>query len=787
MAKAPTLPSITATHYSAAQLNAAFDAIEAAFGNTLSLDGSTPNSMGADLDLNGNDLLNVGLLSADDITIDGTNVSGVLERAEDAADRSETAYAQASLLEGPWLNNADAVAADTVLSYTAGTGKVVVNTGDYVRTREEGYSYIVLASAATDQHLVTAGGIKLKVVGSYVSPDHFSGDDDDKIAAAYAVVNSGDIRACQFESRTYNIVDKPPAITRSDAIINFNNARLRYTVDSGESTFITVGDPLGSVTSRVIFANGRFECLNDATSAYHAFVIDNASSIYIMDFDLSKVPGILKMGETANCPRIRIANGTGSFRADRNIHTWEIYRGTDFRVDSLQITSSQTLNSGKAIWRIAPLDGIDTLRISDVACWANGEDYGFDCDLSNGALTNLWVINTVIDRCRKANIRITATGTTTNWARHWSFIRCYFRSLGGKLLEVSNTSTKCLIEKVHFIGSALHYAGGRMADIPAPTSTGTTQEFSWEDCDINEDLIYVSDITKDTSAVIIFTTPHGLTVGQVVKIEGVNGMTGMNGLTPTITAVTDTTITVNVDSTGFGTYTYGGGVAASCDGAIQTAIEKCRVVSNTFGKRVTDAPTVTTVAVKTAANIINLQVIANTMPTALTPVSHFTYSGSGGSEITVLGNNAGIQEIAGNVRIGRPIITPSTAADELVVANSSTNAGISIQTPDTATGNIFFADTSSAAVGRITYDHSANSLALFTGGTSRVTVNSTGLATSQVKYGAAATLETSGTGTPEGVVTATVGSRFWREDGGVGTRLYFKTSGSGNTGWTAIL
>lgn len=40
-----------------------------------------------------------------------------------------------------------------------------------------------------------------------------------------------------------------------------------------------------------------------------------------------------------------------------------------------------------------------------------------------------------------------------------------------------------------------------------------------------------------------------------------------------------------------------------------------------------------------------------------------------------------------------------------------------------------------------------------------------------------------GTGTPESVVTAVVGSLFLRTDGGAGTTLYVKESGTGNTGW----
>lgn len=44
---------------------------------------------------------------------------------------------------------------------------------------------------------------------------------------------------------------------------------------------------------------------------------------------------------------------------------------------------------------------------------------------------------------------------------------------------------------------------------------------------------------------------------------------------------------------------------------------------------------------------------------------------------------------------------------------------------------------------------------------------------------------TSGTGSPEGVVTAPVGSLYTRTDGGANTTLYVKESGTGNTGWAA--
>jgi hypothetical protein len=48
---------------------------------------------------------------------------------------------------------------------------------------------------------------------------------------------------------------------------------------------------------------------------------------------------------------------------------------------------------------------------------------------------------------------------------------------------------------------------------------------------------------------------------------------------------------------------------------------------------------------------------------------------------------------------------------------------------------------------------------------------------------AALALLYTGTGSPETVVTAGVGSLYLRTDGGAGTTLYVKESGAGNTGW----
>jgi hypothetical protein len=67
------------------------------------------------------------------------------------------------------------------------------------------------------------------------------------------------------------------------------------------------------------------------------------------------------------------------------------------------------------------------------------------------------------------------------------------------------------------------------------------------------------------------------------------------------------------------------------------------------------------------------------------------------------------------------------------------------------------------------------------GGTSKFYVDNSGAVSVS---GTAATIS-SGTGTPEAAVTAPIGSLYTRTDGGAGTTLYVKESGTGNTGWVA--
>lgn len=90
-----TLDDIASGYASYTKHNSNYDAIEAALENTLSRDGTGPNQMEADLDLNANDLLNVGTVNASALILDGTSYTDL----STAVTNAQTAQAGAEAAE----------------------------------------------------------------------------------------------------------------------------------------------------------------------------------------------------------------------------------------------------------------------------------------------------------------------------------------------------------------------------------------------------------------------------------------------------------------------------------------------------------------------------------------------------------------------------------------------------------------------------------------------------------------------------------------------------------------
>lgn len=74
MAKRPDITTVSQGYYGRVALNQNFENLQEGFDNTLSLDGSAPNAMNADLDMNSNDILNASSVDTARLLIDGDEV-----------------------------------------------------------------------------------------------------------------------------------------------------------------------------------------------------------------------------------------------------------------------------------------------------------------------------------------------------------------------------------------------------------------------------------------------------------------------------------------------------------------------------------------------------------------------------------------------------------------------------------------------------------------------------------------------------------------------------------------
>ena len=249
-------------------------------------------------------------------------------------------------------------------------------------------------------------------------------------------------------------------------------------------------------------------------------------------------------------------------------------------------------------------------------------------------------------------------------------------------------------------------------------------------------------------------------------------------------------------------------------------------------------------SILTAFQKLDGNIAANTTAIALkAPLASPTFTGTVGlpanTALTTPKITTGINDANGN-ELWKYTATTS-AVNELTLANAATgaspsitasgddaNVGISFSTKGTGAAPIVFnvaggnTDGSAVVIKRSVSGQSGSSLLsvqtsqgtvrfsvsdtgmmnlagfLTGGGGNGVSVNynnngelevfnagKIGFSTTSSAGGTMGVRWSNGTGSPEGAVTAPIGSLYSRTDGGASTTLYVKESGSGNTGWVA--
>ena len=103
MAKQASITTISSGYASTTQLNGNFAGLNTALTNTLSRDGSTPNSMSADFDLNNNDILNGAVGNFSNVVVAGTDLTTQITNTTNSANAaagSATAAADSATAAG---------------------------------------------------------------------------------------------------------------------------------------------------------------------------------------------------------------------------------------------------------------------------------------------------------------------------------------------------------------------------------------------------------------------------------------------------------------------------------------------------------------------------------------------------------------------------------------------------------------------------------------------------------------------------------------------------------------
>lgn len=111
MAKKPSITTVASGYQSTTTINDNTQNLRNAFDNTLSLDGSTPNAMLADFDMNSNDILNVDKLYLSGLYIDGQpvapgtlNYNGVIKETQTATS-GQTVFNLTTMVYNPGINS----------------------------------------------------------------------------------------------------------------------------------------------------------------------------------------------------------------------------------------------------------------------------------------------------------------------------------------------------------------------------------------------------------------------------------------------------------------------------------------------------------------------------------------------------------------------------------------------------------------------------------------------------------------------------------------------------------
>jgi len=184
MAKFVATP-LASSYGSVSAINANLVALETAIANTVSRDGSSPNAMGASLDMNNNSIINISSLDATNVTVGGQSVVDYIDAGVAGAVSAATAQAAIATSQAGIATTQASDAANSAIASAASAGTAV---SLYTITPAGDIASTTVAAAVFE--LDTDKVPRTSTTGSAILPSGTTAERDGTPAAGYTRFNS---------------------------------------------------------------------------------------------------------------------------------------------------------------------------------------------------------------------------------------------------------------------------------------------------------------------------------------------------------------------------------------------------------------------------------------------------------------------------------------------------------------------------------------------------------------------------------------------------------------------
>lgn len=536
MAKTPTFSAVTNSDVNASEINSAIQAVADQFEQVLFLDGTTPNAMNADLDMNSNDILNASSVGTARLLINGNEVS-----ASDLV-LSALVISQEYATVAALLASTD--------TYTAGA---------YVHVVEGDHYY----KAAASGDVTNAGGQQFEVLphSGCVSAAAFQMSTSatpsenktrfEKACAAAAANNYTLVLPEIYETDEVTIDEENLVIQSAGSRSTISSSKGGLKLPSGSSDTNMINVTGAGLTLRNLVLNANLGPTASGTSVVTAEQGGTNKAdidLYVEGCTIGNAETVFKM------------NGRGHYVHNCNIvkfthfTDFEGFPGTGFVAG---VNDDQTIQSG-----------FRAFHYTSNRFHAGSAGYLFQNNGDNKEyLSGLLFDGNYIDTKARLFSGYLAEGVFSgNILKNSEITATALMVLtGGRNIQVNGGSYGGMRDN----GSGVAYEILHFADL---TRVNGFQMNGVNIYRCNNDVVKLdnssvalSGITQANPPVVTTAASHGLATGDMVQIKSAGGMTEINNEYSTITVTSATTFTMdNIDASGYTAYTSGGTADGIC-------------------------------------------------------------------------------------------------------------------------------------------------------------------------------------------------------------------------------